>query len=124
MLWTEGSQSAPTTSSEPSRIWRLDSKVSYKRSLARFRHVPRIWENHSKDKERAYTTAEGSPFLPLPGSEAANRVLPEGTPNLAGSFMIYNMSSLDEAWERVKSDVYWTNKVWDQEKLAIWPLLS
>jgi len=38
--------------------------------------------------------------------------------------MIYNMDTIEQAWERVKSDVYWENKVWDQEKLAIWQLLK
>ena len=60
--------------------------------------------------------------MPQPGSEQAKRVLPEGTPNLVGSFLIYKSDTEEQAWERLKSDAYWTGDVWDKEKLTVYQL--
>ena len=62
--------------------------------------------------------------MPVPGSAAESRAVPEGALNLMGSFMIYNYDNIDQVWARIKSDPYWDANVWDREKLAVWPLLS
>jgi hypothetical protein len=41
----------------------------------------------------------GSPFLPRIGTKQRDAVLPEGTPNIAGSFMIYRFDSIKERME-------------------------
>ena len=70
------------------------------------------------------SAADGSPFLPQPGSAQETRAVPDGAPNLCGSFMIYNMASIEDVWARIKSDAYWENNVWDKEKMAVWPLFK
>ena len=62
--------------------------------------------------------------MPVPGSEAESRAVPEGGVNLTGSFMIYNFDNIEQVWQRIKSDPYWEGNVWDKEKLAVWPLLK
>jgi uncharacterized protein YciI len=51
-------------------------------------------------------------------------VLPEGTPNIAGSFMIYRFDSIEECWARLKADVYWTAGVWDKERMEVEELIG
>lgn len=38
---------------------------------------------------------------------------------MAGSLMIFRSESLAEAWKMIKTDVYWTEGVWDQEKVSV-----
>ena len=38
---------------------------------------------------------------------------------MAGSVLVFRATSLDEAWKRVKDDVYWTEGVWDAEKCVV-----
>jgi uncharacterized protein YciI len=38
---------------------------------------------------------------------------------MAGSLMIVRAKSLDEAWERVRSDVYYTEGVWDRGRVVV-----
>ena len=33
--------------------------------------------------------------------------------------MVYVFPSLDDCWTRIKEDVYWTEGVWDKERLFI-----
>lgn len=48
------------------------------------------------------------------------------TPNLgmAGSLMLLRFPSLEDAWNRIKSDIYWTAGVWDKEKSTVKELLN
>ncbi|ORX41041.1 hypothetical protein BD324DRAFT_647938 [Kockovaella imperatae] len=87
------------------------------RLSVRARHL----EDSDRDKEAGRQT-DGSAFLAIPGSEAASRTVPEGQPNLTGSFMIYNLETIDQVWDRIRKDAYWENNVWDREKLTVWPL--
>lgn len=66
----------------------------------------------------------GSPFLPRPEDPQRTAELPEGTPRIAGSFMIYKLDTLDECWARLKADVYWTAGVWDKERMQVEELLN
>ena len=65
------------------------------------------------------TSVYGSPLAPRPGTKLHDAVLPEGTPRIAGSFMVYVFPSLEDCWARIKEDVYWTEGVWDKERLFI-----
>lgn len=38
---------------------------------------------------------------------------------MAGSVMMLRYDTLEEAWERVKWDVYWTAGVWDHDRLVL-----
>lgn len=33
--------------------------------------------------------------------------------------MVYRFPNIDEAWERVRRDPYWTGGVWDQDKVSV-----
>ncbi|RSH85295.1 hypothetical protein EHS25_005102 [Saitozyma podzolica] len=66
----------------------------------------------------------GVPFLPRIGTKQRDAVLPEGTPNIAGSFMIYRFDSIEECWARLKADVYWTAGVWDKERMEVEELIG
>lgn len=37
--------------------------------------------------------------------------------------MIYRYPNLEAAWDRIKSDPYWNEGVWDQEKVDVRELL-
>ncbi|WVO17429.1 hypothetical protein L204_105121 [Cryptococcus depauperatus] len=64
------------------------------------------------------------PIVPRPGTKAREASLPEGTPNIAGSFMVYQMDTLEQVWDRLKEDVYWKAGIWDQEKIIVEELLN
>jgi hypothetical protein len=38
---------------------------------------------------------------------------------MAGSIMIFHSESLENAWERIKGDVYYTAGVWDSGRVAV-----
>lgn len=61
----------------------------------------------------------GSPFLPRPGTAQRDSPPPAGTPNLAGSFMIYQFETREECVARLQADVYWTAGVWDKERMEV-----
>ena len=67
---------------------------------------------------------QGVALTAKPGTKDAEAVLPEGTANMRGSFMIYVYPDIDQCWARLKDDVYWKNGVWDKERSEIWPLLK
>ena len=69
-------------------------------------------------------TVEGAAFLAKPSTQAAEAVLPEGVPNLAGSFMIYVYPDIEQCWKRIQDDAYWKAGVWDKERTEVWPLLQ
>lgn len=88
--------------------------------LSRLIHVPNMSEL-TKNPEF------GCGYLPLdspssssssssPSSEAAKG---PATPVIDGSVMLIRAESLDKAWERIKSDVYWKEGVWDTEKCFV-----
>ncbi|WVR08544.1 hypothetical protein IAU60_005599 [Kwoniella sp. DSM 27419] len=64
------------------------------------------------------------PLVPRPGTKAREAKLPEGTPNIAGSFMVYQMDTLEQVWDRLKEDVYWRVDIWDKEKIIVDELLG
>lgn len=33
--------------------------------------------------------------------------------------MIFRAEDLDKAWERIRGDIYWVEKVWDREKGSV-----
>jgi hypothetical protein len=62
----------------------------------------------------------GLGYLPPSGSPLrTSPLLPPNTPPMAGSLMILRASSLDDAWERIRSDVYWTEGVWDRGQVKV-----
>jgi uncharacterized protein YciI len=66
----------------------------------------------------------GSPFLPRPGTSQRDTPPAAGTPNIAGSFMVYQFDTLEECVKRMQEDVYYTAGVWDKERMEIEELLS
>jgi hypothetical protein len=38
---------------------------------------------------------------------------------MVGSLMIYHARDLASAWNRIKTDVYWTAGVWDKSKARV-----
>lgn len=46
-------------------------------------------------------------------------LLPEGVEPMAGSVLLLRYDSLEEAWARVRADVYWTAGVWDHDRLVL-----
>ncbi|WVF68225.1 hypothetical protein IAT40_002990 [Kwoniella sp. CBS 6097] len=64
------------------------------------------------------TPKEGDSARTLPSHLAAD------TPNIAGSFSVWQMDNLEKVWERIKEDVYWRAGVWDKEKLVVEELLG
>ncbi|RSH84086.1 hypothetical protein EHS25_005331 [Saitozyma podzolica] len=65
-------------------------------------------------QEYSHTEAAPPPSFP---SDQAN-------PGMAGSGMIYRFKTLDDAWKRIKADPYWTEGVWDKEKMTIVELME
>ncbi|WWC65045.1 uncharacterized protein I303_107659 [Kwoniella dejecticola CBS 10117] len=64
------------------------------------------------------------PIAPRPGTKQHATPPPPGQLNLAGSFMVYQMNSLEEVWARLKEDVYWRKDVWDKERLIVEELID
>lgn len=36
-----------------------------------------------------------------------------------GSTMLYRFPTIEEAWERIKSDPYWVQGVWDKDRVTV-----
>jgi hypothetical protein len=72
-----------------------------------------IWE------ARKLIPVFGLGFKPSPSAPPHNINLPEGIQPMAGSMMIFHSDTLDSAWERIKSDVYYTAGVWDQGRVVV-----
>ncbi|WWC92283.1 uncharacterized protein L201_007237 [Kwoniella dendrophila CBS 6074] len=68
--------------------------------------------------------AYSGPIAPRIGTKQRDTEPPAGQLNLAGSFMVWNMDNIDQAWARVKEDVYWRAGVWDKERLIVEELLD
>ncbi|WVQ70676.1 hypothetical protein IAR50_000198 [Cryptococcus sp. DSM 104548] len=90
-----------------------------KRLAVREEHLARA----KPDNESGIVLYSG-PILPQPGTKAREATLPEGTPNIAGSFMVYKMDTLEQVWDRLKEDVYWRAGVWDQKRVFVEELLN
>lgn len=43
---------------------------------------------------------------------------------MAGSLMLMHYPDLASMWDRIKSDVYWTEGVWDREKTVVHEFIS
>jgi len=65
----------------------------------------------------SYVTKIAGPFL-TPESIAT----PDAPKKLVGSMLLVRATSLEEVRSNVELDVYWTNDVWDKEKLVIAPI--
>ncbi|KLT44165.1 hypothetical protein CC85DRAFT_229877, partial [Cutaneotrichosporon oleaginosum] len=65
----------------------------------------------------------GRAFLPPPGDELYSpdrlAVLPPNVQPMGGSVLMLRYPSLEEAWARVKEDVYYTAGVWDPERVFV-----
>jgi hypothetical protein len=69
-------------------------------------------------------TVYSGPILPKEGTAARDAKLPEGTMNIAGSFMVYELPNLAAVWDRLKEDVYWRADIWDKEKIIVEELIG
>lgn len=38
---------------------------------------------------------------------------------MAGSVMIYRYPTIEACWDRIKGDAYWTEGVWDRERVVV-----
>ena len=38
---------------------------------------------------------------------------------MAGSLLLFRADSLEDAWKRIRDDVYWTAGVWDQDRCVV-----
>nr|ODN89944.1 hypothetical protein L203_01861 [Cryptococcus depauperatus CBS 7841] len=90
-----------------------------KRLAVRAEHLAR-----AKLDDNAGIVLCSGPIVPRPGTKAREASLPEGTPNIAGSFMVYQMDTLEQVLDRLKEDVYWKAGIWDQEKIIVEELLN
>lgn len=61
---------------------------------------------------RGYLPSANSPLWTSPD-------LPAGAKPIAGSLMIFRMNTIEEVWTRIKDDVYWTQGIWDKEKVDV-----
>jgi hypothetical protein len=61
---------------------------------------------------------------PRPGTNARDQILPEGMLNIAGSFSIYVMPTLEDVWKRLREDIYWTADIWDKDRVIVEELLD
>lgn len=66
----------------------------------------------------------GAAFLPRPETKARNANLPEGQMNIAGTFTIFVFPSLNDVWNRLKEDVYWTSDIWDKDRIIVEELIG
>jgi hypothetical protein len=38
---------------------------------------------------------------------------------MAGSVMLYRYPTIEDCWARIKGDAYWTDDVWDKERVVV-----
>ncbi|WVF69059.1 hypothetical protein IAT40_003833 [Kwoniella sp. CBS 6097] len=87
----------------------------------RLRVRPKHFERVEEDK-KAGILEFGRGFLPPSNSSLFSHPAIESLPNkqpMAGSIMFFRYPSLEDTWKRVKEDVYWTEGVWDREKVQV-----
>ncbi|WVQ73489.1 hypothetical protein IAR50_003061 [Cryptococcus sp. DSM 104548] len=85
----------------------------------RFKARPAHLKRAEEDKKSGKLEF-GRGFLPPPSHPLYNDpALPVGAQPMAGSIMFFRMESLEEVWERLKSDVYWTEGIWNGEKAQV-----
>ncbi|KAK1925927.1 hypothetical protein DB88DRAFT_219488 [Papiliotrema laurentii] len=78
-----------------------------KRMEVRPTHLAR-W---SEEKDKGYGEF-GSGYKPLNPSSS-------GGLEIDGSLMIFRAETVEKAWEKIKTDVYWTEGIWDQDKVVV-----
>ena len=44
--------------------------------------------------------------------------------NIAGTFTIFVFPSLEDVWNRLKEDVYWTSNIWDKDRIIVEELIG
>lgn len=66
----------------------------------------------------------GGAMLPHPNAPARSAPLSPGQVNYAGSFMVYRFETVDQVWDRLHEDVYWTQGVWDKERVIVEELID
>lgn len=48
-------------------------------------------------------------------------VTPDAPKKMIGSVFIFEADTIDQVWDVVKKDIYYTSGVWDREKLSVLP---
>ncbi|GBE83851.1 hypothetical protein BKA93DRAFT_735689 [Sparassis latifolia] len=81
-------------------------------------HMSTHKENAAALVKRGILTYGG----PLLSSESI--VSPTAEKKMVGSLMVYEADSLDAARKVVESDPFYTNGVWDKEKLLLFPFVQ
>lgn len=84
----------------------LGEDISIQCTLAKYKEAD---SSQLLEFGRGYLPSANSPLWASPD-------LPAGAKPIAGSLMIFRMNTIDEVWERIKDDVYWTEGIWDKEK--------
>lgn len=61
--------------------------------------------------DEASATSNTRPKVEVPAGQIGAGTL--------GSTMLYRFPTIEEAWERIKSDPYWVQGVWDKERVTV-----
>lgn len=61
--------------------------------------------------DEASATSNTRPKVEVPAGQIGSGTL--------GSTMLYRFPTIEEAWERIKSDPYWVQGVWDKERVTV-----
>lgn len=69
------------------------------------------------NEESGYVTKISGPLITPESLE------PGATKKLVGSMLLVRGTSVEDVFAKVQTDVYWTNRVWDREKLVISPII-
>ncbi|WWC63016.1 uncharacterized protein I303_105614 [Kwoniella dejecticola CBS 10117] len=80
---------------------------------------PEHWRRAEEDK-KAGILEFGRGTVPPPTSTLhTDPNLPPGLQAMDGSIMFLRYKTMEQTWERIKSDVYYTGDVWDKDKIQI-----
>ncbi|OAX39960.1 hypothetical protein K503DRAFT_855684 [Rhizopogon vinicolor AM-OR11-026] len=110
------SASSTSVKMHPYMLWvpdHIDEGALARRLAVRQQHIVGV----NKTAKQGVLKAAGA--LLAPGSEGAE---PQDR-KFAGSMLIYEAESLEDARRLAEADVYWKGNVWDKEKMVILPLL-
>ncbi|WVQ96568.1 hypothetical protein IAU59_003673 [Kwoniella sp. CBS 9459] len=102
-----------TSSSDPGS----DSDVFATRLRVRPKHFERVEED-----KKAGILGFGRGFLPPSESPLFSHPATADLPNkqpMAGSIMFFRYPSIEDTWKRVREDVYWTEGVWDKDRVQV-----
>ncbi|KAE8541557.1 hypothetical protein D1P53_002920 [Cryptococcus gattii VGV] len=61
--------------------------------------------------DEASATSNSRPKIEVPAGQIGSGTL--------GSTMLYRFPTIEEAWERIKSDPYWVQGVWDKDRVTV-----